>query len=98
MYRETYWEIKARKFFYRDYYRRLIRILLVSLVIILLLVVAIVYNILTRPEIIFYATNSEGFVIELNPLDQPNQSPNYLLEPDPPGIEAVEGQKDMTLN
>lgn len=72
--------IKARKNFYRDYYRNLSGILIGLFVLIIVLNVLIVYLYITRPIPNFYATSMDGKLIQLVPLDKPNYSSKPLIE------------------
>jgi intracellular multiplication protein IcmL len=72
--------IKARKNFYRDYYRRACVMLLASLVLILILSLLVVYLFMQRPLPDFYATSMNGRLSHLTPLSSPNYSGKALIE------------------
>lgn len=63
-------KIAARKFFYRDYYRKAVRTLLVCLAIIFLLIAAIIYYVIWVPQDSgYYATSTIGDLFALRPVD-----------------------------
>lgn len=89
MTRLTLEEIKQSKNFYRDHFRRLVRVLLGSIFVILFLLMVLAYVVLNRSEPHYNATNSVGFIDRLTPLSQPNMSSQALLPPDPPSESAA---------
>jgi intracellular multiplication protein IcmL len=72
--------IRLRNEFYRDNYRRVVSALLVSIVIVFVLVGSLIYVITHPPAPKYFATDTEGRIIKLTPLDQPNLSEPALLE------------------
>lgn len=76
-------EIRARKYFYRNHYRRLVFVLMLSLAVMVFFVMVLVYRDVTRQPPTYYASNSAGFIIPLKGLSHPNESSKALLKPDP---------------
>lgn len=72
-------QVKSKKFFYRDYYRRTIKVLVVCQFIIVALIAALFYFATHRPIPGFYASSSNGVITPLKPLNQPNYSNTALL-------------------
>ncbi|MBS0359404.1 MAG: DotI/IcmL/TraM family protein [Proteobacteria bacterium] len=87
--------VKSRKDFYRDHFRATVRILIGSLLVTMVWLAALVYEIMTRPEPKFYATDSASFITPLDALNTPNESSEYLLPPSEP--QEIR-QKDMQGN
>lgn len=77
---QTIEEVKNRKYFYRDYYRRACTALWIALVIIIVLSLLLLYLYIQRPTPDFYATSSDGKLVPLVPLDSPNYSHVPLIE------------------
>lgn len=71
--------VKTQKYFYRDYYRKAIDILVALLFCELLLVGAIMYVFLDRSVPSFYASSSSGQLALLKALPQPNRSATPLI-------------------
>jgi hypothetical protein len=67
---ETIESVKARRNFYRDYYRGALQALIISLVIIVILVLTVLYLYLIRPTPRYYTTSSNGYVAELQPTNR----------------------------
>jgi cell division protein FtsI/penicillin-binding protein 2 len=78
---ETIDVVKARKYFYRDNFRRLSNVLMVVLVIILFLILAIVYIALTRSEKYYYATSYISELTVLKPVKRGTGLPNPEKDP-----------------
>ena len=76
-------EVIAKKTFYRDNYRRGLKMLFFSLLVTLFLLGSIFYKIDNSPEPDFYATNGISAPLRLKALEQPNEQSRFLLEPDP---------------
>ena len=76
------------KNFYRNNFRRGLGVLVFMLMVMVVLVLALLYEIVTKPEPDFFATNSAGLIADLSPLDAPNLSSTHLLKPDPPKSES----------
>jgi hypothetical protein len=75
-------QIKSRKFFYRNLYRKelifLIAFLLMAIMWIVLIVIVAIDHMHTVPS--FYATSSDGILTPLKPMPQPNRSAKAMLE------------------
>jgi intracellular multiplication protein IcmL len=72
--------VAARNYFYRDNYYRMMTICLSMLILGFGLAGFIYFQHLSRPAPKYFATTTEGALIELIPLDQPNLSTNTLLQ------------------
>lgn len=72
--------VRLRNEFYRDNYRRLVMILLLSIVIIFLLGGSLIYIWTHPPSPRYFATATNGRIIPLVPLDEPNLSNAALLQ------------------
>ncbi len=72
--------VKEKKFFYRDYYRRAIKLLVICQFIIILLIPLVFYFGMHRPIPGYYSSSSNGGITPLNPLNQPNYSNTALLK------------------
>ncbi len=66
---------RIRNHFYRDNYRRLIKILLLCLFVIVMLVGVIFYLVMTIPSETYYASTEDGRVIPLKSYESPRQVP-----------------------
>lgn len=64
---ETIEEVRSRRNYYRDNYRRFSRALMVSLIIILFLFFTIVYLAATRGQPAYYASSSSGLLQQIGP-------------------------------
>lgn len=73
--------VKARKYFYRDNFRRLSNVLVVVLVLIFLLTIAIVYIALSRSEKYYYASSYVSELTLLKPVKRGTGLPNPEKEP-----------------
>ena len=76
----------AHKFFYRNYYRRALWMLMVSLMLTGGLLLAIYYQMVSKKEPNYYASNAAGagFIIRIKPMAAANARGSYLLAPDKP--------------
>ncbi|MDD4615548.1 MAG: DotI/IcmL/TraM family protein [Alphaproteobacteria bacterium] len=72
--------ILIRNAFYRDGYRFLLRISLVQIVVIALLICAIIGFFMTmKPRSIYFATTSDGRIINIVPLNEPYLTPAQVI-------------------
>lgn len=71
--------VRFRNQFYRDGYRRVLSILLISFLINAALVAFIYYQYATRPTPTYFATNEDGTLKELIPLNEPYVNQEQLL-------------------
>ena len=72
--------VRLRNEFYRDNYRRIVGVLLFTIIIIIILAGALIYLVTNPPPPRYFATDAQGRIIRLVPLDQPNLSPAALLQ------------------
>jgi intracellular multiplication protein IcmL len=72
--------VRLRNEFYRDNYRKIVGVLLFAILIIIILAGTLVYLVTNPPEPRYFATDAQGRIIRLVPLDQPNLSPAALLQ------------------
>ncbi len=72
--------VRLRNQFYRDNYRRVISALLICFLAILVLAGIIFYMITHQPQPKYFATTPDGRIIQLMPLDRPNQSNATVLQ------------------
>jgi intracellular multiplication protein IcmL len=72
--------VRLRNNFYRDNYRRVVGILLLLLVVDLSLVGIIFYQVVNRPDPVYFATSTDGRITPLYPLSQPMIAPAELLQ------------------
>jgi intracellular multiplication protein IcmL len=72
--------VKSRNDFYRDNYRKVVTALLLSAFIIFILALALIYVVLNPPAPKYFATSTDGRIVNLIPLDQPNLSDAALLQ------------------
>src|SRR5262245_6955283 len=72
--------IRLRNEFYRDNYRKVIGVLLVTIIIIFILAGILAYLLSHPPAPKYFATDSQGRIIQLTPLDEPNLSQAALLQ------------------
>ncbi|MES2212278.1 MAG: type IVB secretion system apparatus protein IcmL/DotI [Pseudomonadota bacterium] len=72
--------VVLRNFFYRDNYYRMMTLTLWLLLLAFALMGFIYFQQATRPTPKYFATTPDGALIELIPLDEPNLSPNTLLQ------------------
>ena len=63
--------VQMRYDFYRDGYRRLVSILLLLLVLNAITIISAMYLYNQRPEPKFFATSSDGQIVQIHPLSQP---------------------------
>lgn len=71
--------VRLRNFFYRDNYRRLVLLALFLSFIIFCLCVSVYYLYKNRPAPRYFATNIQGQILPLVPLDKPSLSEAELL-------------------
>jgi intracellular multiplication protein IcmL len=71
--------VKLKRNFYRDSYRLVVVALLVALLIIAGLVGTVYYQLTHKPTPQYFATTSDGKLIPMIPMDQPNLSDHSLL-------------------
>jgi len=71
--------VRMRNNFYRDSYRRVTIILLLSMLLNFLLAGGIYYLYKTKPQPIYFATNENGSLLQMIPLDQPYITDDQLL-------------------
>lgn len=72
--------IVNRNAFYRDGYRILLRISLIQIAVIALMVVAIIGLAMTiKPRLVYFATTSDGRIINIVPLNEPYLSTAQLI-------------------
>jgi hypothetical protein len=73
-------QVKARKFFYRNYYRKGLNLLIVLLALEFVLT-GISFVIIKDYKIPkFYASSSDGILTSLKPMPEPNRSNKFLLD------------------
>lgn len=72
--------IHLRNNFYRDNYRRVVMALLLMIIINIALGCIIAYQVINRPQPIYFATSNDGKIIKLQPLNQPVISHAELLQ------------------
>ena len=72
--------VYLRNQFYRDSYRRVMRILLLSLVVTAALLSVLAYVIFNPPEPKYFAVTPAGRITPVVPLDQPNLSPSAIVQ------------------
>jgi hypothetical protein len=66
-------KVKARKFFYRDHYRKALTLLLLLLMVAAILIVAIIYEVLTPDARQYYATATNGDLFSLQVTSAPKK-------------------------
>lgn len=71
--------VRLRNNFYRDNYRRVMKLLLVMSLALVILVLTMAYLFTHRPEPKYFATTQSGRVLELVPLSNPMLSTEALL-------------------
>jgi len=71
--------VRLRNNFYRDNYRRSVIVLLLSMLMNFLLAAAVYYLYITKPQPIYFATNENGSLLQMIPLDQPYITDDQLL-------------------
>lgn len=84
-------EIKSRKNFYRNLFRRCVFLNMVLGVLGVVQAVLIFFLYISRPEPDYYSTSGVTAPIKLTGLSQPNNGPEPLLKPDLPD-EMSEGK------
>lgn len=71
--------VRFRNQFYRDGYRRVLTLLLVSFFLNVVFIGIVYYQIVNRPTPVYFATNEDGTLKELIPLNEPFVSQEQLL-------------------
>jgi len=71
--------VRFRNFFYRDGYRKSMTVLLMSMGLNLALVVLVCIQFFTKPSPVYFATQSNGSLIAIQPLDQPIVDQDMLI-------------------
>ncbi|MCD8525211.1 MAG: type IVB secretion system apparatus protein IcmL/DotI [Gammaproteobacteria bacterium] len=71
--------IRLRNNFYRDNYRRVMKLLLIMSIVMVILVLILAYLFTHRPEPRYFATTQSGRILRLIPLNQPMLSSEALL-------------------
>ncbi len=71
--------VRLRNYFYRDGYRNSMTALLGSLLINLLLIAIIAFQYYTKPAPVYFATQTDGKLIEIQPLYEPLVDEDMLL-------------------
>jgi len=71
--------VRLRNNFYRDNYRRAMIVLLCSMVINFCLGAGVYYLYFSKPQPIYFATNENGSLLQMIPLDQPYVDDDQLL-------------------
>lgn len=71
--------VRFRNFFYRDGYRKSMSILLVSIILNLALTTLVGIQFFTKPAPVYFATQSNGSLIEIQPLNEPLIDQDMLL-------------------
>ena len=77
-------ELKNSKFYYVGSYRQKVKLLQYSLYLIMIEIVILTFMYLTRPEPLYFATNSASAIKPLDFLMEANYSSQALLPPDFP--------------
>jgi intracellular multiplication protein IcmL len=72
--------VKLRNNFYRDNYRKITGLLAFSLIIIFILTATLIYLIGNPPKPRYFATDSQGRLIQIPPLDEPNLSSAAVIQ------------------
>lgn len=71
--------VRFRNFFYRDSYRKSMTVLLMSMGLNLALVALVLVQFFTKPSPVYFATQSNGSLIEIQPLNEPIVDQNMLI-------------------
>ncbi len=71
--------VRFRNFFYRDGYRKAMTGLLGSLGLNLILIILTIVLMISRTPPVYFATQADGSLVEIQPLDQPVVSDSMLL-------------------
>lgn len=72
--------VRIRTDFYRDNYRRVISLLLLAVITIVALAIGLVYLVTHPPAPKYFATDSQGRLIQILPLDEPNLTTASVLQ------------------
>lgn len=71
--------VRFRNYFYRDGYRKSMTALLMSLLVNFILLGLVVFQFLTKPAPVYFATQTNGSLIEIQPLTEPLIAQETLL-------------------
>jgi len=71
--------VRFRNFFYRDGYRKSMTVLLMSMGLNLALAALVVIQFVTKPSPVYFATQSNGSLIEIQPLNEPMVDQDMLI-------------------
>jgi intracellular multiplication protein IcmL len=71
--------VRFRNFFYRDGYRKVMTVLLMSMGMNLALIALVVIQFFTKPAPVYFATQSNGSLIEIQPLTEPMVDQDMLI-------------------
>ena len=72
--------VKARNDFYRDSYRKIMLGLLCAIIVVVIQMGVIWYLATHRPKPTYFATNAQGGLIKLTPLERPNMSEATIIQ------------------
>jgi len=73
-------QVKARNDFYRDSYRKIMMGLLLAIGVVVVQMVVVWYLATHRPAPTYFATNADGGLIKLVPLNRPNMSTATIVQ------------------
>jgi intracellular multiplication protein IcmL len=71
--------VRFRNYFYRDGYRKSMTALLISLIVNIALLALVIIQFLTKPAPVYFATQTNGSLIEIQPLTEPLIAQETLL-------------------
>ncbi len=71
--------VRFRNYFYRDGYRKSMTALLLSLLLNIVLIVVVVVEFMSKPAPVYFATQTNGSLIEIQPLTEPLVAQDTLL-------------------
>lgn len=71
--------VRFRNYFYRDGYRNTMKALLGAILVILCLLALVVYQFYTKPAPVYFATQTNGMLIQIQPLYEPLVDEETLL-------------------
>jgi intracellular multiplication protein IcmM len=83
MSRSTWAQIKLRRYFNVNVYRRGLTVLIGSLLLSVLMTIVIAYMYLNEPERDYYATSGIAPPVKLQPMVTPNMTTQPMLKSDP---------------
>lgn len=72
--------VRLRNNFYRDNYRRVLGLLLLAIITVIILTVSLIYIVIHPPAPKYFATDSQGRLVEMKALTQPNLASATLLQ------------------